>query len=99
MIRLSFFKKNVDSLLAAAAGFLFIFLFTRHSGIGLCPDGVVYSTAAENFCTHGKLTDYTHNAVVEFPALYPFFLSGLMLLTGLKPLAFAPTLNALLFAV
>ena len=60
---------------------------------------MVYSTAAENLQANGKLADYTHNAVVEFPALYPFFLSGLMLLTGLKPLVFAPVLNALLFAV
>lgn len=99
MFQFSSFKKNIDSLLAAAAGFFIIFLFTRHGGIGLCPDGVVYSTAAENICTNGNLADYTHNAVVEFPALYPFFLSGLMLLTGLKPLVFAPVLNALLFAV
>ena len=63
------------------------------------PDGVVYSTAAENLQANGKLADYTHDAVVEFPAFYPFFLSGLMLLTGLKPLVFAPVLNALLFAV
>jgi hypothetical protein len=33
-------KKNIDSLIAAAAGFFIIFLFTRHSGIGVCPDGV-----------------------------------------------------------
>jgi hypothetical protein len=99
MFQFSSFKKNVDSLLAAAAGFFIIFLFTRHGGIGLCPDGVVYSTAAESFCSNGRLADFTHNAVVEFPALYPLFLSGLMLLTGLKPLVFAPGLNALLFAV
>ena len=60
---------------------------------------MVYSTAAENICANGKLADYTHNAVVEFPAFYPFFLSGVMLLTGLKPLVFAPVLNALLFAL
>ena len=53
----------------------------------------------KTFAANGKLADYTHNAVVEFPALYPFFLSGFMLLTGLKPLVFAPILNALLFAV
>ncbi len=99
MFQFSIFNKNIDSLLAAVAGFFIIYLFTRHSGIGVCPDGMVYSTAAENICANGRLADYTHNAVVEFPAFYPFFLSCVMLLTGLKPFVFAPVLNALLFAL
>ena len=99
MIRLSFFKKNIDSLLAAAAGFLIIFLFTRHSGIGVCPDGVVYTTAAENLRASGKYIDFTRGPVIDFPAFYSIFLSGIMWLTGLKPLAFAPFLNAFLFAL
>jgi len=98
MIPLSFFKKNIDSLIAAAAGFFIIFLFTRHSGIGVCPDGVVYTTAAENLRTTGNYVDFTHGPVVDFPAFYPMFLTGMMWLTGLKPLAFAPFLNAFLFA-
>ena len=98
MIRLSFFKKNIDSLIAAAAGFFIIFLFTRHSGIGVCPDGVVYTTAAENLKATGKYIDFTHGPVIDFPAFYSIFLSGIMWLTGLKPLVFAPFLNALLFA-
>lgn len=99
MFQFSSFKKNTDSLAAAAAGFIIIFLFTRHGGIGICPDAVVYLSAAENLQANGKLTDFTHNAVVDFPAFYPLFLCGLMLLTGLKPLLFAPVLNSLLFAV
>ena len=98
MKQFSLFKKNTDSLLTAAAGFIIIILFTRHGGIGIEPDGVVFSTAAENFAANGKLADYTGNAVVEFPAFYPLFLGGLMILTGLKPLVLAPVLNALLFA-
>jgi len=99
MFQFSSFKKTTDSVAAAAAGFFIIFLFTRHGGIGICPDGVVYLTTAENLQANGKLADYTHDALVEFPAFYPFFLSGLMLLTSLKPLVFAPVLNALLFAL
>jgi len=97
MAGLSFFKKNIDSLVAAAAGFFIIFLFTRHSGIGICPDGVVYTTAAENLRTTGKYIDFTRGPVIDFPAFYSIFLGGIMWLTGLKPLAFAPFLNALLF--
>jgi hypothetical protein len=98
MTRLLFFKKNIDSLIAAAAGFFIIFLFTRHSGIGVCPDGVVYTTAAENLRATGKYIDFTHGPVIDFPAFYSIFLSGIMWLTGLNPLAFAPFLNAFLFA-
>ena len=99
MPRLPFFRKNIDSLIAAAAGFFIIFLFTRHSGIGVCPDGVVYTTAAENLRATGKYIDFTHGPVIDFPAFYSIFLGGMMWLTGLKPLAFAPFLNAFLFAV
>jgi hypothetical protein len=99
MTRVTFFRKNIDSLIAAAAGFFIIFLFTRHSGIGVCPDGVVYTTAAENLRTTGKYVDFTQDPVIDFPAFYSIFLSGLMWLTGLKPLVFAPFLNAFLFAL
>ena len=73
------FKRNIDSLLAAIAGFSIIFLFTRHGGIGVDPDSVVYLTSAENLAATGKLADFAHKSVVEFPAFYPIFLSGIML--------------------
>ncbi len=99
MFRLSFFKNNIDSLVAAAAGFFIIFLFTRHSGIGVCPDGVVYTTAAENLRATARYADFTNRPVIDFPAFYSIFLSAGMWLTGLKPLTFAPYLNAFLFAL
>jgi hypothetical protein len=88
----------MDVLLASAAGFFIIFLFTRHNGIGVCPDGVVFSTAAENLELNGRLSDFENLPLVNFPAGYPFFLHAVMLLTGLKTLSFAPLLNAFLFA-
>ena len=91
-------KKNIDSLIAAAAGFTIIFLFTRHGGIGLCPDGVVYTTAAKNMLQSCKLVDFKNYPLVEFPAFYPLFLTGIMLVTGEEPLMFGAILNALLFA-
>ena len=92
-------KKNIDSTIAAIAGLIIIFLFTRHSGIGIEPDGVAYITTVENFHSTGKLADFTHKAMVEFPLFYPLFLNSIYWLTGLKPLIFAAILNALLFAV
>jgi hypothetical protein len=99
MFQFSSIKKNIDSIVAAVAGFIIIFLFTRHGGIGVWPDSVVYLTTAENLHVNGKLVDFAQNAVVEFPAFYPFLLNALILITGLKPLVFAPVLNAMLFAL
>src|SRR6476661_2614391 len=98
MFSFSPIKKNLDSLAFAALGFFIIFLFTRHDGIGVCPDGVVYITGAENLRTQGSYIDFAHGPVIDFPAFYSIFLSGIMLLTGLKILVFAPYLNAFLFA-
>src|SRR5215469_10841034 len=95
----SFFKRNIDSFIAAIAGFIIIILFTHHGGIGVSPDSVVYSTTAENLTIKGTLTDFTQKRIINFPVFYPLFLSFIMWLTSLKPLVFAPYLNALLFAL
>src|SRR5690242_3135626 len=99
MFKLSSLKNNVDSLLAAIAGFSIIFLFTRHSGIGLEPDGVVYITTATHIATNGHITDFRNYPMIEFPAFYPVFLSIIMLITGVKPLVFGAVLNPLLLAI
>jgi len=98
MFRFSSLKKNIDSFIAAVAGFTIILLFTHHGGIGISPDSVVYSTTAEHLRTNGKLIDFTRLPVVNFPFFYPVLLAAIVLLTGLKPLIFAPYLNAFLFA-
>ena len=90
-------KKNWDSLLAALAGFAIIILYTRHGGVGISPDSTVYMSAAENFHNNGHFSEFADNPVTDFPIFYPFFLSIVMWLTNLKPLVFAPYLNATLF--
>ncbi|MEO8768790.1 MAG: hypothetical protein ABI402_01850 [Ferruginibacter sp.] len=92
-------KKNIESIVAAVVGFTIIFLFTRHSGVGIEPDGVAYITTVENFHSSGKLADFTKQAMVEFPLFYPLFLNSIYWLTGIKPLFFGAILNAWLFAV
>ena len=99
MFRLTGVKKNIDSLIAALAGFTIIFFYTRHGGIGLCPDGVVYTTTAQHVLSAGRLVDYRNYSLVEFPALYPLFLSAVMFVTGLQPLVFGAVLNGILFAI
>ena len=99
MFRFSSIKKNIDSLIAAVAGFTIIFFYTRHGGIGVCPDGVVYTTTAQHVLSTCNLVDFRNYSLVEFPALYPLFLSAIMFLTNLQPLVFGAMLNACLFAV
>jgi hypothetical protein len=88
-----------DTVIAALAGAFIIFLYTRHSGIGVSPDAVTYMSAAQNFHNHGRLNYYNGLPVVDFPVFYPVLLSIGIFLTSLNPVSFAPELNAILFAV
>jgi hypothetical protein len=92
-------KKNYDSLIAAIAAFFIIYTYTRHSGIGISPDSVVYLSTARNLHAQGLPLDFNNRHLVIFPLLYPFFLSACYFITTLDPMAFAPLLNAFLFAI
>ncbi len=99
MFNIPGFKKNAASLPAAVAGFIIILLFTRHGGIGIEPDSVEYLSTAQNLHDKGRLIDFADDPLVVFPAGYPFFLACVSWLTGLRPLVFAPVVNAMLFAL
>src|SRR5579872_7094081 len=90
-------SNNKESLMAAIAGFGMIQLLCRHSGIGLSPDSIVYLSTAQNIHDHGLINDYTNQPMMDFPAGYPIFLSGLIFLTGHSVPWFGPVLNGLLF--
>ena len=98
MFQFSPLKKNIDSLVAALVGFLIIFLFTRHGGIGISPDSVIYTSGAENLQAHGSYIDFTNEAIIDFPVFYSILLAVISWLTQLKIFVFAPYLNALVFA-
>ena len=76
------FSRNNDSLPAAIAGFVLIQLLSRHGGIGVTPDSVVYLSTAQNIHDHGVINDFTNSPLMDFPAFYPIFLSGIIFLTG-----------------
>ncbi len=92
-----FFEKHWDALLAMISANIFIYLFTRHSGIGISPDSVSYYTAAENIRNHFSFTDFTGLPLIDFPLGYPFFLAACSFVTTISPLAIAPVVNAILF--
>ncbi|HEY0432267.1 MAG TPA: hypothetical protein VGC95_00255, partial [Chitinophagaceae bacterium] len=84
--------------LFAAAGFTIIYFFTRHGGIGVSPDSVVYSTTADHLRQHGLLRDFTQRPMVNFPVFYPVFLSIVSIVTATGPVVIGPWINGLLFA-
>ncbi|HXD79417.1 MAG TPA: hypothetical protein VN616_16485 [Puia sp.] len=93
------FSQNKDALLVAIAGFAMIQLICRHSGIGLSPDSIVYLSTAQNIHDHALINDYTNQPMMDFPAGYPIFLSGLIYLTGHPVTWFGPVLDGFLFGL
>jgi len=92
-------RKNIDSIAAGAIGFVIIYFFTRHSGIGVSPDAVSYLSTSRNISTGQGFIEFTRLPLVDFPVFYPIFLTTIHFITGLDPLQFAPVMNGLLFAL
>ncbi len=93
------FKKNIDSLIAAIAGFILVLILTSHSGIGISPDSIMYTSVARNFHAGKGWFDFTQKPLVDFPIFYPTFLSVFIYIFHTDVLQFAPILNATLFAL
>jgi hypothetical protein len=91
-------KKNYDSLIAAAIGFIAILLFTHYGGIGISPDSIMYTSVARNINAGKWLLGFDEKPLVLFPVLYPVFLGVVMFLTRMDVIVFAPYLNGILFA-
>ncbi|MFI5192459.1 MAG: hypothetical protein ACHQD7_00315 [Chitinophagales bacterium] len=95
--RLFSLSTNLDSLIAAAIGFLLIQIFSRHSGIGVSPDSVTYISAARHLVEGNGFRSFDDFPVVDFPAGYPFFLGAVSFLTRFDPLQYGALLNGFLF--
>jgi len=91
--------KNADSLIICLAGLLLIVFYTRHGGVGISPDSIAYLSVARNIVYHGLPVDYSLRPLVDFPVMYPFFLSLCGFIAGTDPLSVATLINAVLFAV
>jgi len=93
-----FFSKHWDALLASVVACIFISLFTRHSGIGISPDSVVYLSAANNIRDHFSFTDFNNLPLVDFPLGYPSLLALISFLTRSSVINTVPVLNCFLFS-
>jgi hypothetical protein len=90
---------NYDAVPVAIAGFFVIQALCAYGGIGVTPDSIVYMSTAQNIHDHGVINDFTNMPVMDFPAFYPIFLSGIIFLTGHSIMAAGPVLDGLLFAL
>ena len=91
------YLKNLDSFLAAIAGFIAIHIYTKYSGIGISPDSIMYASTAHNIYEHGTLITFNGTPLVFFPVFYPFFLSVVLFISRVDTIAAAPVINGLLF--
>ncbi|WP_183574527.1 hypothetical protein HDF18_01855 [Mucilaginibacter sp. X5P1] len=92
------YLKNLDSLIAAIAGFYAVHLYTAYSGIGISPDSIMYASTARNIYEHGSLLTFNGSPLVFFPVFYPFFLSIALFISRVDTVTAAPYINGLLFA-
>ncbi len=90
-------SNNLDSLLAAFAGFFLIQIFAKHSGIGVSPDSVTYISASRHLIQGVGFKSFDLQPVVDFPFAYPFFLTIISFFTQMDPLQFGALLNGILF--
>ncbi|MGL1797806.1 hypothetical protein ACSTIM_23480, partial [Vibrio parahaemolyticus] len=53
------FVPYADAWLTSTLASFLIFLFTRHSGIGLSPDSIAYLSTAEHIAQSFSFTDFS----------------------------------------
>ena len=93
-----FIRHHWDATIASVAGCLFIYFFTRHSGIGISPDSVSYLSAANNIRSNLSFTDFNNNPLVDFPLGYPCLLALLSFVSGCSVIQLLPVLNGVLLS-
>ena len=91
-------KNNVDSLIAAILGAIFIYALTNYHGIGISPDSVSYTGVARNIRLGKGILEFNENPLIIFPAGYPIFLGTLSWIFSKDVLLIAPFINASLIA-
>ncbi len=89
--------RNIDSLIAAVAGMVIIYFFTRFNGIGISPDSVTYISTARNLTAGRGLNTFYGTPLVDFPFFYPSFLALISVITRLDTMQFGAVLNEILF--
>ncbi len=92
-------RNNFDSLFAALAGAVFIYILTSYHGIGMSPDSVSYTGVARNLTQGRWFTDYDDTPIIIFPVGYPTFLGIISKIFSKDVLIIAPWINAFLIGL
>ncbi|MDE3253936.1 MAG: hypothetical protein KGO92_14115 [Bacteroidota bacterium] len=90
-------SNNPETLPATLIAVCFVYFFTRHSGIGISPDSVMYASAAGHLRTDFSFTDFNGMPLVDFPAGYPSWLALFSMIFPGSLLSMANWLNGALF--
>src|ERR1700744_3933062 len=92
------YLKLLDFIIFPVLAFYAVHLFTWYGGIGVSPDGIMYTSAARSLHASGSLITFNNTAITDFPVFYPVFLWSVLTVTGVDPFAAGPVLNGLIFA-
>jgi hypothetical protein len=92
-------QENTGPVCMSILAFLIILVYTRHGGIGISPDSIVYLSVARNLHSDLRLVDYAHSPLVDFPVFYPIFLAAVEFISRTELIKLAEILNGVLFAI
>lgn len=92
-------QANIDSFLAALVGILFICFLTKHSGLGISPDSIYYTSTADNLLKGEGFYQFDGKPFVMFPVGFPVILAFIKLFFGNTFFQIIPFFNALLFGI
>jgi hypothetical protein len=90
-------KTNFDSIIAGLLGALLVFFYTKHGGIGLEPDSVVYLSTARSVMHSGTFYEFENIPLTDFPIGYPAFLGLILLISRVDLLQSGPVINMFLW--
>jgi hypothetical protein len=90
-------KKNYDSAIAGLIGVLLIYLYSRHGGIGLSPDSIVYISTARSVVDGGGFFEFEGIPITDFPMGYPAFLSVILFITRVDLVQSGNIINMVLY--
>jgi len=92
-------KNNYDAAVIGILGAFLIFLYTRHGGIGLKPDSIVYLSAARSAASGSGFFEFEGIPLTDFPLGYSAFLGIILFISKIDILQSAHIINMILYFV
>lgn len=90
-------RQNYDTAIAGLVGVLLIYLYSRHGGIGIEPDSIVYLSTARSVVQGGGFFEFEGIPTIDFPIGYPAFLSLVLFITRIDTVQSGAVINMFLY--